>query len=90
MCRGRRSRPITPAEAKAGPRPRTCMHVHARGRRPRGIYVHACPRLRASRGQGSRDRPRMETKSSMFCARITLPRFHKRVNVRTGPSCITA
>eukprot|EP00955_Chlamydomonas_euryale_P098527 365152-Chlamydomonas_euryale.AAC.6 len=23
----RRSRPITPAEAKASPRPRTCMHV---------------------------------------------------------------
>eukprot|EP00955_Chlamydomonas_euryale_P042558 352358-Chlamydomonas_euryale.AAC.2 len=34
MCRGRRSRPITPAEAAAGLRPRTCMHVNARGQRP--------------------------------------------------------
>eukprot|EP00955_Chlamydomonas_euryale_P099685 365234-Chlamydomonas_euryale.AAC.11 len=69
MRRGRRSRPITPAEAKAGLRPRTSMHVNARGWRPRGIYVHACPRPRpaeakgqpwprAGRGRGRRDRPR--------------------------------
>eukprot|EP00955_Chlamydomonas_euryale_P075427 362321-Chlamydomonas_euryale.AAC.9 len=28
-CLGLRSRPITPAEPKAGPMPRTCMHVNA-------------------------------------------------------------
>eukprot|EP00955_Chlamydomonas_euryale_P087496 364298-Chlamydomonas_euryale.AAC.13 len=44
MRRGRGSRPITRAEAKAGLRPRACMHVNARGRRPRGIYMHACAR----------------------------------------------
>eukprot|EP00955_Chlamydomonas_euryale_P116240 366406-Chlamydomonas_euryale.AAC.3 len=32
MRRSRRARPITLAEAEAGLRPRTCMHVHARGR----------------------------------------------------------
>eukprot|EP00955_Chlamydomonas_euryale_P042708 352412-Chlamydomonas_euryale.AAC.1 len=60
MRRGCRSRPITPAEAEAGLRPRTCMHVNARGRRPRGIYVHACPRPRAGQGRGRRDRPRQQ------------------------------
>eukprot|EP00955_Chlamydomonas_euryale_P046315 353394-Chlamydomonas_euryale.AAC.14 len=47
MSRGRRSRPVMPAEAEAGLRPTTCMHVmpeaggqgaflcmHARGRGP--------------------------------------------------------
>eukprot|EP00955_Chlamydomonas_euryale_P090759 364569-Chlamydomonas_euryale.AAC.13 len=34
-CLGLRSRPITPASAEASLRPRTCMHVNARGRRPR-------------------------------------------------------
>eukprot|EP00955_Chlamydomonas_euryale_P083265 363826-Chlamydomonas_euryale.AAC.6 len=29
MCRGRRSRPIMPAEAQTGLRPRTCLHVNA-------------------------------------------------------------
>eukprot|EP00955_Chlamydomonas_euryale_P110052 365977-Chlamydomonas_euryale.AAC.1 len=58
MRRGRRSRPITPAKAEVGLRPRTCMHVNARGRRPKGIYVHACPRPRAGGGRGKRDRPR--------------------------------
>eukprot|EP00955_Chlamydomonas_euryale_P060147 357630-Chlamydomonas_euryale.AAC.5 len=52
MSRGRRSRHTTPAQAEAGLRPRTCMHVNARGQRPRGIYVHACPRPRAGRGRG--------------------------------------
>eukprot|EP00955_Chlamydomonas_euryale_P085714 364146-Chlamydomonas_euryale.AAC.8 len=28
-CTGLRSRPIMPAEAEAGPRPKTCMHVKA-------------------------------------------------------------
>eukprot|EP00955_Chlamydomonas_euryale_P103827 365526-Chlamydomonas_euryale.AAC.7 len=58
MRRGRRSRPITPVKAEAGLRPRTCMHVNARGRRPMGFCVHACPRPRAGRGRGRRDRPR--------------------------------
>eukprot|EP00955_Chlamydomonas_euryale_P108962 365895-Chlamydomonas_euryale.AAC.7 len=88
MCRGRRSRPIMPAEAEAGLRPRTCMYVNARGRRPKGIYVRACPRPRAGRGRGRRDRPRPEAETSMFCARMSQPRFHMRVNARTGPSCI--
>eukprot|EP00955_Chlamydomonas_euryale_P058608 357125-Chlamydomonas_euryale.AAC.3 len=77
MCRGRRSRPIMPAEAEVGPRPRTRMYVNARGRGPRGIYMHACPRPRAGQGRGRRDGPRSEAESSMFCARMTLPRFHK-------------
>eukprot|EP00955_Chlamydomonas_euryale_P047621 353747-Chlamydomonas_euryale.AAC.1 len=84
MCRGRRSRPIMPAEA--GLRPRTCMYVNARGQRPRGIYVHACPRPRSGRGRGRRYRPRPEAETSMFW--MTQPRFHMRVNARTGPSCI--
>eukprot|EP00955_Chlamydomonas_euryale_P104575 365576-Chlamydomonas_euryale.AAC.9 len=88
MCRGRSLRPVMPAEAEAGLRPRTCRHVNARGRRPRGIYVHACPRPRAGQGRGRRDRPRTEAETSMFCARVTQPRFHMRVNGRTGPSCI--
>eukprot|EP00955_Chlamydomonas_euryale_P109618 365942-Chlamydomonas_euryale.AAC.79 len=77
MYQGRSSRPIMPAEIKAGTRPRICMHVNARGRRPRGIYVYACPRPRAGRGPGRRNRPTPEAESSMFCARMTLPRFHK-------------
>eukprot|EP00955_Chlamydomonas_euryale_P054892 355982-Chlamydomonas_euryale.AAC.5 len=77
VCRGRRSRPIMPAEAEVGLRPRTCTHVNGRGRRPRGISMHACPRPRAGRGRGRRDSPRSEAESSMFCARMTLPRFHK-------------
>eukprot|EP00955_Chlamydomonas_euryale_P118169 366522-Chlamydomonas_euryale.AAC.6 len=40
MCRGRRSRPITPAEAEANLRPRTCMHVNARGWRPTLLCMH--------------------------------------------------
>eukprot|EP00955_Chlamydomonas_euryale_P024552 258763-Chlamydomonas_euryale.AAC.1 len=39
ICRGRRSRPITPAEAKAGPRPGTCMHVNAPSPE---VEVHVC------------------------------------------------
>eukprot|EP00955_Chlamydomonas_euryale_P079961 363362-Chlamydomonas_euryale.AAC.9 len=35
MCRGRRSRPIMPAEAEAGLRPRTSMYGIAQSRRPR-------------------------------------------------------
>eukprot|EP00955_Chlamydomonas_euryale_P119014 366570-Chlamydomonas_euryale.AAC.3 len=58
------------------------------GRRPRGIYVHACPRPRACRARGRRDMPRAESETSMFCARMTLSRLHIRVNKRTGPSCI--
>eukprot|EP00955_Chlamydomonas_euryale_P067661 359911-Chlamydomonas_euryale.AAC.2 len=53
-----------------------------------GIYMHACPRSQAGRGRGRRDRPRQQAESSMFCARTTLPRLHKRVDVRTDPSCI--
>eukprot|EP00955_Chlamydomonas_euryale_P073127 361622-Chlamydomonas_euryale.AAC.3 len=78
MCRGRRLRPVMPAEAEAGLRPRICMYVNAPGRRPRGIYVHACRRQRAGRGRGRRDRPRPEAETSMFCARITQPRFYIR------------
>eukprot|EP00955_Chlamydomonas_euryale_P096798 365032-Chlamydomonas_euryale.AAC.20 len=66
MRRGRKLRPITPAEAET----ETCMHVNARGWRPRGIYVHACPRPRASRGRSRRARPRRSAESSMFCARM--------------------
>eukprot|EP00955_Chlamydomonas_euryale_P101309 365336-Chlamydomonas_euryale.AAC.12 len=58
MRRGRRSRPITPAEASAVVRPRTCMHVNAQGRRPRDIYAYACQMPRAGRGRGRHDRPR--------------------------------
>eukprot|EP00955_Chlamydomonas_euryale_P044105 352807-Chlamydomonas_euryale.AAC.9 len=58
MRRGHRSGPITPAKAEAGRRTRTCMHVNARSWRPKGIYVHACPRLRACGGRSKRDRPR--------------------------------
>eukprot|EP00955_Chlamydomonas_euryale_P093890 364813-Chlamydomonas_euryale.AAC.5 len=35
--RGRRSRPVTPAEAVAGLRPMICMHINARGLRPRAF-----------------------------------------------------
>eukprot|EP00955_Chlamydomonas_euryale_P046466 353436-Chlamydomonas_euryale.AAC.6 len=66
-----------PAEAEACLRLRTCMHVNARGLRPRGIYVHPCPRPRASRGRSRRDRPRQQAESSMLCERATLPRLHK-------------
>eukprot|EP00955_Chlamydomonas_euryale_P068125 360023-Chlamydomonas_euryale.AAC.5 len=59
-------------------RGRPDMHdANAQGRRPRGIYVHACPRPRAGRGRGRCDSPRSEAESSIFCARMTLPRFHK-------------
>eukprot|EP00955_Chlamydomonas_euryale_P061160 357928-Chlamydomonas_euryale.AAC.6 len=58
MRRGCRSRPITPAEAEAGRRPRACMHVNARGRRPSCVYEHACPWPRACRGRSRHDRPR--------------------------------
>eukprot|EP00955_Chlamydomonas_euryale_P029611 311946-Chlamydomonas_euryale.AAC.1 len=74
--RGRRSRPITPAEAKAGPRPGTCMLVHAP--RSEAMYMHAYLRPRAGQGRGRRDRPRPEAETSMFCARTTQPRFHMR------------
>eukprot|EP00955_Chlamydomonas_euryale_P049537 354275-Chlamydomonas_euryale.AAC.5 len=75
-----------PASASASPRPRTCMHVNAQGQRPRGMYVHACPRSQAGLGLGRHDRPRPAA-SHMVCARTSLPRFHARINVR-GPSCI--
>eukprot|EP00955_Chlamydomonas_euryale_P057124 356669-Chlamydomonas_euryale.AAC.4 len=78
MCRGRRSWPVMSAEAEAGLRPRTCIHVNARGRRPRGIYVLACPRPRVGRSRGRCDRPRAEAETSMFCARMAQPRFHMR------------
>eukprot|EP00955_Chlamydomonas_euryale_P021582 228077-Chlamydomonas_euryale.AAC.3 len=42
MCRGRRSRPITPASATAGPMPGTCMHIHAQaGGRGACTCMHA-------------------------------------------------
>eukprot|EP00955_Chlamydomonas_euryale_P039536 351451-Chlamydomonas_euryale.AAC.3 len=56
------------------------------GRRPRGMYVHTRLRPRAGQGRGRRDSPRPEAETSMFFARMTLPRFYKRVNARTGPS----
>eukprot|EP00955_Chlamydomonas_euryale_P078603 363181-Chlamydomonas_euryale.AAC.2 len=59
-----------------------------RGRTPRGMYVHACPRPRPGRGRGRRDRPRLEARTSMFRARMTLTRFCKRENARTGLSYI--
>eukprot|EP00955_Chlamydomonas_euryale_P076122 362553-Chlamydomonas_euryale.AAC.1 len=62
------------------------MHVNARSRRPRGIYVHACPRPRADRGQGKRDRPRPAAETSMFYARMT--QVTHKGTARTGPSCI--
>eukprot|EP00955_Chlamydomonas_euryale_P051752 354941-Chlamydomonas_euryale.AAC.4 len=49
-------------------------------------HVHAL-RPRAVRGRGRRVRPRPEAETSMFCARMTLPRFHMRVNAMTGPPC---
>eukprot|EP00955_Chlamydomonas_euryale_P047191 353614-Chlamydomonas_euryale.AAC.2 len=55
--------------------------------RLRGIYVHACPRPRASQGRGRHGGPRPEAETSMFCARIARPRLHTRINERTGPSC---
>eukprot|EP00955_Chlamydomonas_euryale_P096359 365004-Chlamydomonas_euryale.AAC.11 len=58
MRQGRRSRPITPAEAEVGLRQKTCMHVNAPRPEAEGIYVHACPRPRAGRGRGRHDRPR--------------------------------
>eukprot|EP00955_Chlamydomonas_euryale_P114506 366281-Chlamydomonas_euryale.AAC.5 len=48
-----------------------------RGRRPRGMYVHAWLAPRAGRGRGKRDRPRLEAETSMFCARMTLPRLQQ-------------
>jgi len=75
---------------------KTCVEAAGQGLsrlpRPRplasGIYVHACPRSQAGVCLGRRDRPRQYAERSMFCARMTLPRFHERINVRTGPSCI--
>eukprot|EP00955_Chlamydomonas_euryale_P098555 365154-Chlamydomonas_euryale.AAC.11 len=47
MCRGRWSRPITPAEALTGPWPRTSMHVHA----PRPpAWAFTCMHVNASTG----------------------------------------
>eukprot|EP00955_Chlamydomonas_euryale_P027826 293533-Chlamydomonas_euryale.AAC.6 len=43
MRQDSRSRPIMPTEAKAGRRPRTCMHVHAPRPEAEG-HVNACPR----------------------------------------------
>eukprot|EP00955_Chlamydomonas_euryale_P008990 96162-Chlamydomonas_euryale.AAC.3 len=43
MRRGRRSRPITPAEASAGLRPQTCMHVNAS--RPEAETGMFCARI---------------------------------------------
>eukprot|EP00955_Chlamydomonas_euryale_P039872 351534-Chlamydomonas_euryale.AAC.4 len=54
------------------PREFTCMLVRGRG----------------PAGRGRHDRPRPEAETSMFCARMTQPRIHERVNARTGPSCI--
>eukprot|EP00955_Chlamydomonas_euryale_P052027 355040-Chlamydomonas_euryale.AAC.17 len=100
MSQGRRSRPIMPAEAETGMRPRTCMHVNAPRPPASGIYVHACPGPRAGQGRGRRDRPRSEAEASMigrdrpeaetsmFCSKMTQPRFRMRVNARAGPSCI--
>eukprot|EP00955_Chlamydomonas_euryale_P102699 365439-Chlamydomonas_euryale.AAC.4 len=68
-------------------RPQVQADCVCRGQgRPKGHYVHACPRLRAGLGRGRRGRPRLEAGTSMFCARIYLPMFRMRVNVRTGPS----
>eukprot|EP00955_Chlamydomonas_euryale_P047485 353698-Chlamydomonas_euryale.AAC.4 len=85
MCRCRSLEAYHACRAKIGPKPRTCMHVNARGQRTRGIYVHACLRPWVGRGRGRRDRLRSEAESSMVCAWMTLPRFHIRVNARTGP-----
>eukprot|EP00955_Chlamydomonas_euryale_P093882 364812-Chlamydomonas_euryale.AAC.6 len=82
------SRPQVEADHASRGRPVT-QDMHAcecRGRRPWGMY--ACPRPRIYRGRGRRDRTRQEAKSNMLCARMTQPRFHKRLYVRTGPSCI--
>eukprot|EP00955_Chlamydomonas_euryale_P064861 359094-Chlamydomonas_euryale.AAC.8 len=49
--------------------------MHARKYpRPEAVgHLHAC----MSEARGRRDSPRSEAESSMFCARMTLPRFHK-------------
>eukprot|EP00955_Chlamydomonas_euryale_P113853 366239-Chlamydomonas_euryale.AAC.5 len=57
------------------------LHMHAytsRGQRPRGMCVHACLRPRANQGRGKGGRLRPKAETSMFCARVTLPRFHMR------------
>eukprot|EP00955_Chlamydomonas_euryale_P053131 355371-Chlamydomonas_euryale.AAC.8 len=74
MRRGRRSRPITPAKAEAGPRQRTCMHVNARGRlQPLQAWLAET---------GGQDKCVYEKR---FFVRNNLPRFRIRVNARTGP-----
>eukprot|EP00955_Chlamydomonas_euryale_P084561 363982-Chlamydomonas_euryale.AAC.5 len=52
IYRGRRSRPITRAEAEAGPRPRTCMHVTAPRPPASGILGRKCMHVRG-RGPAS-------------------------------------
>eukprot|EP00955_Chlamydomonas_euryale_P117335 366466-Chlamydomonas_euryale.AAC.22 len=44
------SRPITPASASAGPRPRTSMHVNAARPPPSGMHARKC---RSTSGLGS-------------------------------------
>eukprot|EP00955_Chlamydomonas_euryale_P093828 364809-Chlamydomonas_euryale.AAC.15 len=90
MCRGRRLWPITLAEAKAGLRLSTCMHVNARGWRPRGIFVHACPRPRASRGRGRRNRPRPEAETSIFFCKDDPTKVSHNVNCKDRPLMYTA
>eukprot|EP00955_Chlamydomonas_euryale_P002013 22538-Chlamydomonas_euryale.AAC.1 len=53
-----------------------------RGRR--GTYVRACLRPKVGQGRGRHDRPRPEAERTMFCARMTLPRFHMRVDTSTA------
>eukprot|EP00955_Chlamydomonas_euryale_P099185 365201-Chlamydomonas_euryale.AAC.4 len=65
------------------------MHARKCPRPEAKAHLCACmSETEGCQGRGRRDRPRLEAELSMFCARMPLPRFHKRVNARTGPSCI--
>eukprot|EP00955_Chlamydomonas_euryale_P115349 366343-Chlamydomonas_euryale.AAC.8 len=76
-CFGLRSQPITPASASAGPRPQTCMHVHA-PRPPASGHLCACAciRRRAGLGVDRLDRPRPTASTNFLCTDHTASVSH--------------